>query len=149
MYKIFGQKEKGKYYNREGAYLIAFSENRTAVVRTPRGFFLLGGGIQGEESDAECLERECLEECGYTCTPYRLIAAAETYCVHETKGLFHPIQRYYYGSLDEKVQSPVEKDHEFLWVDYDSIKGKMYSEMQNWALEQCHNMQQEGQLEEK
>ncbi|HIY00661.1 MAG TPA: NUDIX domain-containing protein [Candidatus Blautia faecipullorum] len=146
MYRIFGRREKGKYYNREGAYLIAFSGNRTAVVRTPRGYFLLGGGIQGNESDVECIKRECLEECGYTCTPCAMIAGAETYCIHETKGLYHPIQRYYYGTLDSKVQCPVEKDHEFLWVEYEDIRGKMFSEMQNWALDQCRAMEREGRF---
>ncbi|HJB15853.1 MAG TPA: NUDIX domain-containing protein [Candidatus Blautia excrementipullorum] len=147
MYKVFGHREKGQYYNREGAYLITFSGGQTAVVRTPRGYFLLGGGIQGNESDEECLRRECLEECGYTCTAHRMVAAAETYCVHERKGLFHPIQRYYYGTLNERIQCPVEEDHEFLWMDYDAIRGKMYSEMQNWALEQCWNMEMSGELE--
>lgn len=41
----------------------------------------------------------------------------------------------------------MEEDHEFLWMDYDAIRGKMYSEMQNWALEQCWNMEMSGELE--
>ena len=47
MHKIFGQREKGQYYDRSGAYLVIFSGGKTAVVRTARGLFLLGGGIQG------------------------------------------------------------------------------------------------------
>ena len=90
MYKVFGRREKGQYYNREGAYLITFSGDRTAVVRTPRGYFLLGGGIQGDESDEECIRRECLEECGYSCTPQMLVASAESYCIHDRKGLSTP-----------------------------------------------------------
>ena len=117
------------------------------MVRTPRGYFLLGGGIQGDESDEECIRRECLEECGYSCTPQMLVASAESYCIHDRKGLFHPIQRYYYGKLNDRVQCPVEKDHEFLWVEYDKIRGKMFSEMQNWALDQCRNLELAGRLE--
>lgn len=32
---------------------------------------------------------------------------------------------------------PMEKDHFLLWGEYDEIEGKMFAEMQNWALEQC------------
>ena len=65
------------------------------------------------------------------------ICSAETYCKHEEIGYFHPIQTYYMGELIEKVSLPMEKDHVFLWVEYGEIKGKMFLEMQNWALEQC------------
>lgn len=50
MHKIFGQREKGQYYDRPGAYLVIFSGEKTAVVRTARGLFLLGGGIQGQKT---------------------------------------------------------------------------------------------------
>ena len=33
-----------------------FPGEKTAVVRTARGLFLLGGGIQGSENDQECIE---------------------------------------------------------------------------------------------
>ena len=97
MHKIFGQREKGQYYDRSGAYLVIFSGEKTAVVRTARGLFLLGGGIQGSENDQECIRRECLEECGCECTVKEYLASAEAFSVHDTKGLFHPIQRYYMG----------------------------------------------------
>ncbi len=31
---------------------------------------------------------------------------------------------------------PTEKDHHLYWIDYNILKGKMFVEMQNWALEQ-------------
>ena len=30
---------------------------------------------------------------------------------------------------------PIESDHEFMWVEYEQLKGKMFAEMQNWAIE--------------
>ena len=116
MHKIFGQREKGQYYDRSGAYLVIFSGGKTAVVRTARGLFLLGGGIQGSENDQECIRRECLEECGCECTVKEYLASAEAFSVHDTKGLFHPIQRYYMGDLLDKVQEPTEKDHFLIWA---------------------------------
>ena len=54
-----------------------FPGKKTAVVRTARGLFLLGGGIQGAENDQECIRRECLEECGCECTVKEYLASAE------------------------------------------------------------------------
>lgn len=34
------------------------------------------------------------------------------------------------------VSIPLEKDHNFLWIEFNEIKGKMFLDMQNWALEQ-------------
>ena len=135
VHKVFGRKQEGNYYETPGAYLIPFDRDRIAVVHTPRGLFLLGGGIQGKENDLECIRRECLEECGYACRVGAMLASAEAYSIHERKGLFHPIQNYYLGELIEKVQEPTEKDHRLFWMTYEQIKGNMFSDMQNWAVE--------------
>lgn len=44
------------------------------------------------------------------------------------------IQTYYLGELLEQKQAPVESDHKLIWMDYDSLRGRMFLEMQNWAL---------------
>ena len=66
MHRVFGIKEKVEYVDREGAYLIPIQKNKIAVIKTAKGVFLLGGGLNKNESHAECIERECLEETGYT-----------------------------------------------------------------------------------
>ena len=78
-----------------------------------------------------------MEEAGYAVSVSRKICSAETYCFHETIGFFHPIQTYYIGELLSKISEPVETDHVFEWIEYDKIKGKMYFEMQSWALEKA------------
>jgi len=137
MHKVFGTKENVEYTDREGAYLILIRDNQVGVVKTPKGFFLLGGGLENGESHIECIERECIEEAGVAVVVKDKICSAETYCRHDIIGYFHPIQTYYIGELVSKVASPIEKDHEFMWIEYDELKGKMYVEMQNWALKQC------------
>ena len=139
MHKIFGTKENKKYLDREGAYLIPYRENKIAVVLTPKGYFLLGGGLENGESHLECIKRECLEESGCSCIIESKLCSAETYCKHETIGYFHPIQTYYIGELGEMETKPTEKDHALCWVEYNKLKGKMFSKMQNWALEQLSN----------
>ena len=94
--------------------------------------------MENGESPAECIKRECMEEAGYTVRIGEKICSAETYCEHPIIGQFHPIQTYYIGEMIEKVAEPTEENHRFLWLEYDDIKGKMFAEMQNWALEQCY-----------
>lgn len=137
VHRIFGVRENAVYTDREGAYLIPLSGNRVGVVRTPKGYFLLGGGLEDGETHAACIGRECMEEAGYTVCVGERICSAETYCRHPVIGYFHPVQTYYTGRLLEKTSEPAERDHEFLWIDYRELKGRMFAEMQNWALEQA------------
>ena len=137
MHKVFGIKENVEYKDREGAYLILVNGNQFGIIQTSKGFFFLGGGLENNESHIECIERECMEEAGCVISVKDKICSAETYCEHEKIGYFHPIQTYYIGELIAEVSTPVEKDHVFLWLEYEEIKGKMFVEMQNWALEQC------------
>lgn len=136
MHKIFGTKEDVTYLDRKGAYLIPIKSDCIAVVQTAKGYFLLGGGLDDEEEEIAGIERECLEEIGYKVAVNDKIGSAESYCKSSKIGYFHPIQNYYIGELLEKVQNPVEDDHKLVWVKYEDLKGKMYAEMQNWAIEE-------------
>jgi 8-oxo-dGTP diphosphatase len=136
MNKIFGIKENADYLHREGAYLIPYQNNQIGVVKTPKGYFFLGGGLENGENHFDCLKRECLEETGYSIRIERKLCSAETYTKHPTIGYFHPIQTYYLGTLLDKQAEPTETDHVLHWFPYEELKGKMFVEMQNWALEQ-------------
>ena len=134
MHQIFGTREHADYQDRHGAYLIPCRDGQIGVIKTSRGYFLLGGGLKENESHLDCIRRECLEEAGCLPAVEGKIGSAESYMNHPTLGYFHPIQTYYYGNLLEKAADPTEDDHQLCWVDYDKIKGRMVLEMQNWAL---------------
>ena len=133
---VFGEKKDGEYTDREGVYLIPIVNSRVAVVKTPKGYFFIGGGIESGETDEECILRECVEETGYLASVGKFIGSAETYTDHAVIGLFPPIQRYYLGELLEIADTPKEENHELVWIEYENLKGKMFVEMQNWALEE-------------
>lgn len=139
MHKVFGTKENEEYLDRVGAYIIPIRGADVGVVETPKGFFLLGGGLDNNETDNQCIVRECLEEAGFQVKIGKQVCSAETYYKHPTIGFFHPVQVYYSGELLEKVAEASESDHTFKWVKYESVRGKMFLEMQNWALEQVWN----------
>lgn len=138
MHKVFGEKLRTNYTDREGAYLICFNEGKFAVVKTPKGFFFLGGGLEANETALECIERECIEEVGYTVKVTEKICSAEHYTYHKRIGYFHPVQTYYLGQLLKmENRFSVEKDHTLMWLGYEELRGRMFSPMQNWALDIC------------
>lgn len=139
LYRQFGRKEEVEYYNRPGAYIVPIKDGKVAVVKIPKGTFLIGGGIESGETEEQCIRRECMEEIGYTIRLVRKIGWAESYTLHSALGYFHPTQHYYEAELLEKVKEPIEKDHFLCWIPADEIKGKMFSDMQNWAVEQAVN----------
>ena len=143
MHKVFGIKENVEYLDREGAYLIPCRNHKVGVVKTSKGYFFLGGGLQCGESHMDCIKRECLEEIGYLSFVGEKVCSAETYMKHESLRYFHPIQTYYFGDLLDEVSTPIETDHILCWIEYEQLKENMFVEMQNWALEQlCEYMQE-------
>lgn len=133
--KTFGNKMDGiTYTDRQGAYLVAVSDGKLATVRTPKGYFLLGGGIEEKETHVECIRRECLEESGYAVSIENYICSADTYKLHYRFGYFHPIQYYYQGEILDKIAEPTEMDHVFEWLPLEDIDSKMYVEQQIWAV---------------
>lgn len=134
MHKVFGEKAPVPYYDRKGAYLIPVKDNKIAVVKTPKGLFFLGGGLEIGETDEACIRRECLEESGVEVAIGEKICSAETFTTHPRLGPFHPIQTYYAGEILKQVQAPLEKDHMLLICSFRELDGKLFAEMQNWAL---------------
>lgn len=65
------------------------------------------------------------------------VCSAELYCFHPELGFFHPIQRYYSGTLLEQIQLPTEKDHQFQWVSLEQLRRQMKLPMQLWAVERA------------
>ena len=139
MHKVFGEKQIAEYCDRQGAYLIPYQNGKVAVVKTSKGYFLLGGGLEYNETHQECISREILEEIGYTCCIKCHLCSAEMYTKHPTIGYSHPIQTYYIGHLLEKVSTPTDLDHQLCWIDLNQLIGNMFVQMQNWALEQLQN----------
>ena len=137
-HKVFGTRQPGTYYDRPGAYLIPYQDGLFGLVKTPKGLFLIGGGYEGEESDEDCIRREALEETGRRVENLARFCSAEAFVMHERAGLFHPMQTYYLGALCDQVTEPAEADHELLFLPYNLIRGQMFSDMQNWAVDQAY-----------
>ena len=138
MERVFGTPQPGvEYRNRPGAYGIAFDgQGRAAVVSCGQyGYFLLGGGIKPGESEAECIQREALEETGYAVTVGEKVCSSEGYITtRQTGEPIHPIQQIYLIELGERVAQPQEDDHILTWVPVEEFCRDTYLEFQAWSM---------------
>lgn len=138
--QVFGEKLDGlDYQKRQGVYAVIFNsvKNMVVTVQTARGhYFLPGGGIEANEKNEDCLEREMLEETGYEISIGSFIGKAMKY-FQSTKN--EPIlsEGYFYlAELLNKTQYPVEDDHFLKWISVESIEEFLIHEHHIWAIKE-------------
>mgnify|MGYP002511931909 FL=1 len=146
--KTFGIKKSNTIYTeRTGAYGIGFSyDDKIPVAMThlyngEKGYFLLGGGIENNESHIDCIIRETLEEAGLSVMPKELVCKGDYYhFIEPTKTDFHGIGYFYYMEIGDIVSAPTEPDHHLVWLTLDQIREKLFLPHQIWAVEQAYNI---------
>jgi len=143
MNKVFGEKIDGLEYKiRKCVYAIILNNTRKKVltVQNSRGhYFLPGGGIENDESNQKCLERELLEETGYKISIGSFIGNARRY-FQSTKNEPLINEGYFYlAALLGKLQEPVEEDHLIKWIDIDSVQGLFVHDHHCWAVFEALN----------
>ena len=137
---IFGEKLEGiEYKERAGAYGVAFNEEgKVAVIKTHRGYFLPGGGIEEGENHEECIIREFKEETGFEVEVKQFIGKASNYrFAVGLNGYYHLIGFNYLVQLKERTAEPIEEDHELLWMEPKECADSMYLEHQAWAVKEA------------
>jgi 8-oxo-dGTP diphosphatase len=134
--KIFGEKlENIEYIDRRAVYGIVINdEGEIAVIKTPTGYFLPGGGIENSETYVECLQREFVEETGYEAEVEKFIGRASLYHTSKTNQYLRGIGYFYTASLKFETSYKVEMDHELLWVEPDQCIKCLFLEHQAWAV---------------
>ena len=133
--KTFGDKLGNvTYYERKGAYLIAIENNKLAVAKCYKGCFLIGGGMEKDEDQIDCLKREAIEETGHEVIVEGFVGSAESYSIHNYFGHFNPVQFYYHGRLGKKVCEPLNEGEEFTWIPLENFEDELYLEYQKWAV---------------
>lgn len=135
---VFGVPAEGVSYRvRPSAYaLVEDGHGQIAVVRTPQGLTLPGGGIEDGETPARAAVREALEECG-------LIVRAGSWATRAVQFSYSESDQAYYEKwstfLDAVVEavahSGIEEDHELVWVAPGTAIETLASESHRWAVE--------------
>jgi 8-oxo-dGTP diphosphatase len=136
----FGTPQAGlDYPYRATAFGLVLHEGRLACVRVQREdrsyFDLPGGALDGEETEAEALVREFLEETGMTIRPgLRFAEASQYFCRSDgspfnNSGGFWTAERL---SLDPAAK--VEDDHELVWLSPHEALGALRHDAHAWAV---------------
>ncbi len=123
------------YVLRPGGYVLARnSEGAFAVVATPRGFFLPGGGRNTGESAAEAARREAMEECGLDARIGDLIGIADELVFAEAEGAYFRKRCAFF--LGELVGASVstEPDHRLVWIPPAEAADRLTHHSQRWAI---------------
>jgi 8-oxo-dGTP diphosphatase len=144
--RTFGVRLEDKQYrDRAGVYAVIFdNKGNTATVRTPKGNFLIGGGIDAGETHEECLKRECMEETGFDIGIREFVCKGDTYFYVEPRGRYVRLIGYFYvAELKEKLCKPVEEDHIFEWIPVEGMEPKMAMEQQAWAVKEAMRLRRE------
>ncbi len=135
--KQFGIKQQGvEYVPRPGVYAIMLNkQGELGVIEKKGKYYLVGGGLESEESEAEGLRRETLEEIGKEILSMEFLGRANQY-TDSKKGYFNKIGSFYKVELDEtKKEKNSEPDHLFKWVSKDLFRSNAAHEAQVWAVE--------------
>lgn len=135
----FGTKDRGTLYRpRPAAFGLVGHEGQLACVRVTRDtpyLDLPGGAVDGEETEAQALVREFLEETGMTVRPLRRIAEAGQFFRRSDGVAVNNLAGFW---VCERVSvdpaRKVETDHELVWLDPLSALSGLRHEAHAWAV---------------
>ena len=131
----FGIRIEGQdYQDRPGAYAVILGVgNQVAVLRTRRGDFLPGGGVEANESLDDALRREIVEECGREARIVRPLGFAIEYVFAAGEGHFAKRCAFFEARLGARRAQP-EEDHQLTWLPISVAMQTLAHESQSWAV---------------
>jgi 8-oxo-dGTP diphosphatase len=135
---VFGiQIASQTYVHRPSAYaLIRNAAGEWAVVRTPYGCYLPGGGMHAGESPQQTVEREAREECGFVLETRAPMASALEYVYSVQEKEYFAKECHFLEAVIAGTVQPEEDDHELLWLSLDQAVGTLLHESHRWVVGQ-------------
>lgn len=137
MKPIFGQPEAGKTYKtRKGVYTVISREDQIVIVEAPNGAcFLPGGEIEGNETHAEALAREMLEELGFVIEIGAYLGEAADYFYSRFRDTYFYNPGYFYiADSWQSVAEPLEKTNKIHWVSVKEALVRLKRGSHRWAV---------------
>ena len=133
----FGAREPGQQYDpRPGSYgLIWDDKGRIAVLQTPQGCFLPGGGSEGGETPEETLVREVREECGLDVAILGRVGEAAEY--RYTASNEFGIRKecvFFTATVGKACGTATEDDHALIWLEPCEAENRLAHGSQRWAV---------------
>jgi len=134
---IFGSRRDGcPYIHRPSAYaLITNDLDEIAVMRTPRGYFLPGGGVENGESPEMAVKREAREEGGLVLEGVEEFCSAIEYIEStEEHAFFEKDCRFFTAKLIDSVPGG-ERDHTLIWLPANRAAESLDHQSHAWAVQ--------------
>jgi len=116
-----GDKFDGKYDFRETCFGIVRNENKLLLVKKNNQYSLVGGGIEEKETFEDCLEREFLEESGYSITCVKKLVRIDCYWLAANKYPMLSRANIFEVNVDlNNKKQALESDCYVEWVDIEN-----------------------------
>jgi 8-oxo-dGTP diphosphatase len=132
----FGKSEPGvNYVLRPGGYAVIFNDaGEVALVKTPLGFALSGGGQNEGETPEQAAIREAHEECGLIIAlRHRIGVADELVFAADERTHYRKSCTFFLAKVVEATGTG-EKDHELHWLPATDAAGTLLHGSQQWAV---------------
>lgn len=129
-------KDRNYYNKRPGSYvIIENNKNEIAIVKDDdNDLFYFGGGLEPDENNIEALNRELLEETGYTITNVSYFTEIGEFLKAKDGEYIEVIATIYTANFGKKITEPKEKDHHITWINPLEYQGKLLRSWQNYVL---------------
>jgi 8-oxo-dGTP diphosphatase len=130
------------YLERPGAYAVIRNlASEVAIIHTPRGYFLPGGGVDAGEDFATALRREIFEETGLGVEISREIGVAAQYLTSAREGIYYKkVGHFFLADFAERLSETFEAEHELSWMSFEKASHTLNHQFQVWALEQAQRV---------
>lgn len=144
---VFGIKDpKLDYKKRVGVYAVIpdHTGKRLLILGAPNhALFLPGGEVEPDESDAETIRRELLEEFGVAVTIGEKLGTASEYFYshHRQTAYYHPATFYACSDL-HKVQEPLEDFNTLMLMPLAEAAAQLKRPTHRWGVAQWLKLQQ-------
>lgn len=141
--KIFGKRNYDlDYWKRTGVYAVIQNNHRQflCVEDSEGNLFLVGGGIEADESPEYALLRESIEETGHKIQIVKIIGEAERHWVSARYPRYsqHNLGILYECELLEKIAEPVETET-MRWADFKYLEKHLFHEHHLYLIKQYLN----------